>query len=47
MCAAAAAVTFLAKSTYNALNIHTADEMINQFADVHELLGKAMVNVSS
>lgn len=47
MCAAAAAITFIAKSSYNALNIHTADEIINQFADVHELLGKAMVNVSS
>lgn len=38
---------FPVNSTYNANDIHTADEMINQFADVHELLGKAMVNVSS
>ncbi|XP_031629035.1 gustatory receptor for sugar taste 43a-like [Contarinia nasturtii] len=36
-----------AKPNYNAFNIHTTDEIINQFADIHELLGKAMVNVSS
>lgn len=40
-------VHFTAKPNYNAFNIHTADEIINQFADIHELLGKAMVNVSS
>lgn len=42
-----AAGAFIVKSTYNALDIHATDEIINQFADVHELLGKAMVNVSS
>lgn len=36
-----------AKPNYNAFNIHTADEIINQFAEIHELLGKAMRNVSS
>lgn len=40
-------VAFSAKLTFDAFNIHTADEIINQFADIHELLGKAMVNVSS
>ncbi|XP_055306380.1 gustatory receptor for sugar taste 43a-like isoform X2 [Sitodiplosis mosellana] len=36
-----------AKPNYNAFNIRSADDVINIFADVHELLGKAMVNVSS
>lgn len=35
------------KVNYNAIILRTPDEIINQFADIHELLGKAMVNVSS